>query len=130
MVDSTTDLQLHAIAHARTGDKGNRLNISLIAYDPALYPLLAAQVTEAAVAKRFAWRKPSSVKRYLLPKMYALNFVLDDVLATGGTAAATLRLFADCGAEVVGISVLAELAGLRGRDQVEGVPVDALLTLP
>lgn len=90
MVDSTTELQLHAIAHARTGDKGNRLNISLIAYDPALYPLLAAQVTEAAVAKRFAWRKPSSVKRYLLPKMYALNFVLDDVLDGGVTQALNL----------------------------------------
>ncbi|KQY99573.1 hypothetical protein ASD45_01240 [Pseudolabrys sp. Root1462] len=90
MVDSTTEMQLHAIAHARTGDKGNRLNISLIAYDPALYPLLAAQVTEAAVAKRFAWRKPSSVKRYLLPKMYALNFVLDDVLDGGVTQALNL----------------------------------------
>lgn len=56
--------------------------------------------------------------------------VVDDVLATGGTAAATLRLFADCDAEVIGISVLAELVGLRGRDKVPGVPVDALLTLP
>ena len=90
MVDSTTEMQLHAIAHARTGDKGNRLNISLIAYDRALYPLLAEQVTEAAVAKRFAWRKPSSVKRYLLPKMYALNFVLDDVLDGGVTQALNL----------------------------------------
>lgn len=56
--------------------------------------------------------------------------VVDDVLATGGTAAATLTLFADCGAQVVGISVLAELSGLHGRAKVPGVPVDTLLTLP
>ena len=56
--------------------------------------------------------------------------VVDDVLATGGTAAATLKLFEDCGAHVVGIAVLAELVGLHGRDRVPGVPVDTLLTLP
>ena len=84
------ELELHALAHARTGDKGNRLNVSLIAYDPAIYPLLLAQVTEAAVAARFAHRKPSSVKRYELPKMHALNFVLDDVLDGGVTQALNL----------------------------------------
>jgi hypothetical protein len=84
------ELELHAIAHARTGDKGNRLNISLIAYDPAIYPLLVEQVTEAAVAARFAYRKPSAVKRYELPNIYALNFVLDDVLDGGVTQALNL----------------------------------------
>ena len=84
------ELELHALAHARTGDKGNRLNISLIAYDPALYPLLVRHVTEAAVAMRFIHRKPSSVKRYELPKMHALNFVLDDVLDGGVTQALNL----------------------------------------
>ncbi len=84
------DLELHALAHARTGDKGNRLNVSLIAYDPALYPLLVEQVTEQAVAARFAYRKPSTVKRYELPNMYALNFVLDDVLDGGVTQALNL----------------------------------------
>ena len=85
-----TEVQLHALAHARTGDKGNRLNISLIAYDPAVYPLLLEHVTEAAVAARFAYRKPSAVKRYELPNMYALNFVLDDVLDGGVTQALNL----------------------------------------
>ena len=84
------DLKLHALAHARTGDKGNRLNVSLIAYDPALYPLLVEHVTEAAVAARFAYRKPSAVTRYELPNMYALNFVLDDVLDGGVTQALNL----------------------------------------
>lgn len=84
------ELELHALAHARTGDKGNRLNISLIAYEPALYPLLVEHVTETAVAARFAHRQPSAVTRYELPNMYALNFVLDDVLDGGVTQALNL----------------------------------------
>jgi len=37
----TVEVPLHAVAHSRAGDKGNRSNLSLIPYDPALYPLLA-----------------------------------------------------------------------------------------
>ena len=70
-------------AHGRTGDKGNRANISLIAWHPALYPLLVEQVGEAAVAACFAHRRPSKVQRYLLPQLQAMNFVLDDVLDGG-----------------------------------------------
>ncbi|MDO8878274.1 MAG: hypothetical protein Q8M24_16920 [Pseudolabrys sp.] len=84
------DLRLHALAHGRTGDKGNRLNISLIAYAPEIYPLLVQAVTEDVVAARFAHRKPTSVRRYELPKLYALNFVLDDVLDGGVTQALNL----------------------------------------
>ena len=74
---------LHAIAHARTGDKGNRSSISVIAYDPAHWPLLVEQVTEARVAELFAGRHPSAVRRYLLPRLHAMNFVIDDVLDGG-----------------------------------------------
>jgi hypothetical protein len=74
---------LHEIAHARTGDKGDRSNISLIAYDPAHFPLLVEQVTEARVAAHFAFRKPTKVTRYVLPKLSAMNFVLDNVLDGG-----------------------------------------------
>ena len=74
---------LREIAHARTGDKGNRTNISLIAYDVQHYDLLVTQVTPERVAQQFAYRKPTHVARYLLPKLGAMNFVLDDVLDGG-----------------------------------------------
>ena len=78
-----TTALLHTLAHARTGDKGNRSSISVIAYDPAHWPLLVAQVTEERVAALFAARRPTAVTRYLLPKLHAMNFVLDDVLDGG-----------------------------------------------
>jgi hypothetical protein len=74
---------LHSLAHGRTGDKGNRSNISVIAYSPAFYDTLVAQVTEARVAQALAHRRPSRVTRYLLPKLAAMNFVIDDVLDGG-----------------------------------------------
>lgn len=70
-------------AHSRTGDKGNRSNISLIAWHPELYPLLVAQITASAVAQHFAHRRPTRVQRYLLANLHALNFVLDEVLDGG-----------------------------------------------
>ena len=74
---------LHRIAHGRTGDKGNRSNISVIAWHPALWPLLLEQLTPEAVAAHFAHRQPTRVQRFALPKLQALNFVLDEVLDGG-----------------------------------------------
>jgi hypothetical protein len=74
---------LHRIAHGRTGDKGDRSNISVIAYRPEFYELLVAQVTEARVAALFAHRHPRAVRRYLLPRLAAMNFVIDGALDGG-----------------------------------------------
>src|SRR5437868_8867842 len=81
-----TTVTLHEIANARSGDKGNRLNIALVCRDPAHYPALAQQVTADRVAEVFAGRKPTRVVRYELPKLAAFNFVLDDVLEGGVNA--------------------------------------------
>ena len=74
---------LYELAHARTGDKGNKVNISLIAYRAQDYDLLVAQVTPERVAAHFAHRQPGLVTRYLLPDLGAMNFVLEDVLDGG-----------------------------------------------
>lgn len=77
---------LYRLAHARTGDKGNRSNISLICREPRFYATIAAQVTAERVAEHFAARRPSKVTRYELPKLSAFNFVLDNVLDGGVNA--------------------------------------------
>jgi hypothetical protein len=79
----TLSVPLHRAAHGRTGDKGDRANISVIAWHPQLWPLLVEQVTAEVVAQRFAHRRPSAVVRYLLPNLQAMNFVLDGVLDGG-----------------------------------------------
>lgn len=80
---SHTMVPLYRLAHGRTGDKGDRSNISLIAWHADLYPILVAEVTEDAVACQFAHRRPQQVSRYLLPNLGAMNFVLDGVLDGG-----------------------------------------------
>ena len=54
--------------------------------------------------------------------------VIDDLLATGGTMAATLRLLARLGAHIAGVAVLIELAGLNGRAALPGVDVTSFIT--
>ena len=83
MNQATTQIELHRLANSRTGDKGGTSNISLIAYKPEFFPLLVAQVTEENVRELFRYRHPSSVRRYVLPKLGAMNFVLEDVLDGG-----------------------------------------------
>jgi len=53
--------------------------------------------------------------------------LVDDVIATGGTAAAAVRLLRELGAEVVGFSVFIELAFLNGASKLDGVPLHALI---
>jgi adenine phosphoribosyltransferase len=55
--------------------------------------------------------------------------VIDDVLATGGTLAATTRLLSAAGANVISAAVVLELAALKGRDLLEPLPVSSLHTI-
>ena len=77
------EVALHRVAHSRAGDKGNRLNMSLIPYDAALYPILAEQVTAERVLALFSHRGATSCVRHDLPLLHAFNFVVDEVLEGG-----------------------------------------------
>ena len=54
--------------------------------------------------------------------------IVDDLLATGGTAGATVELVREIGGQVVGATFVVELAVLRGRERLSGIPVEALLS--
>ena len=76
-------VSLDRAAHGRTGDKGDRSNISVIAWHADLWPLLVEQITPEAVATQFRHRAPSRVQRFVMPTLQAMNFVLDAVLDGG-----------------------------------------------
>lgn len=78
-------MQLRSIAHARSGDKGDTAQISVIAYDPADYEHIAANVTVERIRTHFAPILRGPVTRYELPKLGALIFVMEQALDTGVT---------------------------------------------
>lgn len=116
-------VRLAQIAHARSGDKGDRADIGLFAYDAPTYAVLERCVTAERVAAHFAWLGTTSVDRYPLDNLLALKFVLNGALAGGAArsvrsdnlgktiAAALLRMELDLDATEA--SVLPRLAGER-----------------
>ena len=91
-------------------------------------------------------RKPSKLPSDTLSESYALEYgtnelqihtdaiapgervlIVDDLLATGGTLEATIKLVERLGGDIVGVCVLAELTELNGRQHTKGYPVHALL---
>jgi hypothetical protein len=78
-------VRLADIAHSRTGDKGNTVNISVIAYRAKDYPLLERHVTVERVKAHFRGIALGEVVRHELPRIGALNFVLHEALGGGVT---------------------------------------------
>ncbi|HEY2795466.1 MAG TPA: adenine phosphoribosyltransferase [Micromonosporaceae bacterium] len=110
--------------------------------------VIAAGVAYASGAGVVPVRKAGKLPREVYAASYALEYgeatlevhtdafaegrrvlVVDDVLATGGTAAATLGLVERAGGTVAGVCVVMELAALGGRAQLPGRDVQALLTV-
>ena len=83
-------LRLGDLAHARSGDKGNRANVGLVAHDRTGYDWLESTLTEEVVAEYFKPMGVGKVRRYSLPNLLAFNFVIDAALAGG--ASRSLRL--------------------------------------
>ncbi|MDR1823778.1 MAG: adenine phosphoribosyltransferase [Bifidobacteriaceae bacterium] len=110
--------------------------------------ILAAPSAYAAGIGFITLRKPGKLPGKTLSQSYTLEYsesaleihegivrpgtrvvIMDDVLATGGTAAAAADLLERVGAEVVGMSFLIELGFLGGRDKLAGRQLDTVTTL-
>ena len=83
-------MQLRELAHTRAGDKGETLNISVIAYRPEDYALLERHLTAARVKDHFRGTAEGEVVRHELPRIGALNFVLQRALRGGVTRSLAL----------------------------------------
>ncbi|WP_201314239.1 acyclic terpene utilization AtuA family protein [Dyella sp. EPa41] len=86
LTEPAHEVPLIALAHARSGDKGDTSNIGVIPRRPEDLPLLRAQLTEDAVAAYLAHLVRGRVMRYELPGIHAMNFVCEQALGGGGMA--------------------------------------------
>lgn len=116
---SMVDVPLVKLAWARSGDKGDKANIGVIARDATYLPYISASITEGAVATRFGHFLDTSsgggkVKRFFLPGSHAFNFLMDDALGGGGVASLRADPQAKAYAQILldhPVSVPADLAG-------------------
>ena len=83
-------MKLRELAHTRTGDKGNRSTLTVIAYRAADFERLLAQLTPERVRAHYQGMVRGEVERYALPQLGALQFVLHDALAGGVTRSLAL----------------------------------------
>lgn len=90
------------LAHARSGDKGDRANIGVVAFGPEAYAWLGDHLTAAVVADYLRPLGVGAVRRYELPKVLAFNFVIENAL--GGGASRSLRL--DSQGKALGVALL------------------------
>lgn len=108
-------------------------------------PALAARLHKGFIAVRKAGKLPPPVES----QSYTLEYgeasieiepaclrkdgrvlIVDDLIATGGTAHAAQQLITRCGGHVVGYSFVMELIGLDGRKVLEQVPITTLVSMP
>ena len=82
-------VQLRDLAYARSGDKGDKCNIGLLAKDAHAYALLDQNLSPQLVKQHFGSMVTGDVRIYKLPRIHAFNLVLDGAL--GGGATRTLR---------------------------------------
>ncbi|HEX2165653.1 MAG TPA: hypothetical protein VHG09_00325 [Longimicrobiales bacterium] len=77
--------QLYRIAHGRSGDKGDTVNVGVIELRPEFYPFIRELLTVERVKQHFGDLVKGGVERFELPNLNAINFLLHESLGGGGT---------------------------------------------
>ncbi len=85
MQPAARSIRLGDLAHTRSGDKGDRSNIGVVANNAASYVYLAEHLTEDVIAAYLRPMGIGKVRRYDLPGLLAFNFVIDHALAGGAS---------------------------------------------
>jgi adenine phosphoribosyltransferase len=148
LADHTAFTDVVGALSAAGRDAGGAVAVDKVAGIEARGFILAAPVALTLGVGFVPVRKEGKLPGETLGESYALEYgeatleihrdalrpgdrllVVDDVLATGGTAEATLRLVARAGAAVTGVAVLLELAGLGGRERLASLPLLSLATV-
>ena len=78
-------VKVYDLGHARAGDKGNTSNVSVTAYDERAWNILREQLTVERVMQAYSEIAQGPITRYELPKLKALNFVIENALGGGVT---------------------------------------------
>lgn len=94
-------MKLGEIAHARAGDKGDTVNISVIARSSEHWPRLQKEVSKERVATQLGHIGAEMVTRYELPQLCALNFVIRAALGGGVTRSLAQDAHGKCQAAVL-----------------------------
>jgi hypothetical protein len=76
---------VYDLGHGRAGDKGDTSNVSVVAYDDRAWKILQQHLTAERVMATYAHIAKGPVTRYELPKLRALNFVIERALGGGVT---------------------------------------------
>jgi len=119
-------VKLREVAHARSGEKGDLSNISVIAYNEEDYEIIKNQVTVEAVRKLYGPITKGDIIRYEVPRIGALNFVLHGILEGGrsrtlafdesGKALSSLMLTMDIEVSDTYIPRSAKMQALKGAN--------------
>ncbi|MGI8524433.1 MAG: adenine phosphoribosyltransferase [Nocardioides sp.] len=138
---------VEALADAGRGAEGETVVDHVVGMEARGF-ILAAPVALALGAGLVPVRKAGKLPRATYERTYGLEYgeatlqihrdalqpgsrvlLVDDVLATGGTVAATRELVDECGAQPVGVAVLMDLSFLPGRETIGDLPLTSLLTV-
>ncbi|WP_078428294.1 hypothetical protein [Alkalihalobacterium alkalinitrilicum] len=89
-------IKLREVAQARSGDKGNTVNIGLFAPNQAIYEVFLSEVTPERVKDHFTGLVDGEVVRYELPNIYGMNFVCKEALNGGGSTSIRVDNLGKC----------------------------------